>query len=239
MCYVPGASGQGLVVFNNRVGNEIVAPVYNVEGSNPGLAKRGNSQVYNGAPLAGNGFTAQLFGGPTNTPVESLLALTPATTFRTDDGAGFVLPPSTAVAVPAVREGESARIQLRAWNNRGGAISNWVQVLADPTVARGDSLPIITPPLGSVFNPPPNLIGLESFNLALILRLSSPRRNANRQFQFHYENFTGIAYCIEASENLTHWTWLGNIPTGTGTFIDSAAANHPRRFYRALPCTGG
>lgn len=238
MGFAAGGSAQGLLIFNNRVGEQVVAPVYNLELANPALAKRGNGQIYTGHPLAGSGFTAQLFGGPTNTAVEKLAPLSPATVFRIGDGAGFVVAPSTAVAVPGVREGELATVQLRAWSNRGGSISNWTHVLADSTVARGESLPIVTPPLGSVFNPPPNLIGLESFNLSLTLRLTSPRRMANGKFQFEYENSTGIPYCIEASEDFTQWTALGDIAPGAGTFVDAAAPDHSRRFYRAIPCMG-
>lgn len=227
---------QGLVLFNNRVGTEVSAPVYGLEPANPALARQGNAQAYTGPLLAGAGFTAQLFGGPTNTPTESLDSLMPAVLFRAGDGAGFVVAPSTAVSVPGVIEGERAKVQLRAWNNRGGAITNWAQVLADPTIARGESLPIITPPLGSVFTPPPNLVGLESFNIALRIRLNALERRLDGQFELKYINPTGVPYCIEASENLRQWTAVGTMPAGSGRFTDAAATNQPHRFYRVIPC---
>lgn len=230
-----GAS-QGLLVFNNRVGSEIVAPVYDVDPYNPAFSQYGSGVIYNGGPLAGTNFTAQLFGGPTNARLDKLVALDPATVFRTGDAAGFVVAPSRAVAVPGVPEGERAKVQLRAWNNRRGSITNWAQVLGDPTTARGASLPIITPPLGSVFIAPPNLIDLESFNLVLQIKLTSLRRGADGSFRFDYINPTGMAYCVEASNDLKQWTAAGTIANGSGTYVDSASANHTRRFYRLTPC---
>src|SRR2546423_709844 len=64
---------QGQITFNNRVNNVVIAPVYGVEAANPNLVRNGNTssgtpvgtQTYSGSLLAGTGFTAQLFGGPT------------------------------------------------------------------------------------------------------------------------------------------------------------------------------
>ncbi len=165
---------QGQVLFNNRVLTSVIAPVYSVEPSDPSVVLQGNTpaglpagiQNYGGALLAGNGFTAQLFGGPTNTTAENLRPLLPATGFQTGNVAGFVVAPLNAVSVGDVPEAVQARLQLRAWENRGGTISNWLQVLADPTIARGQSRPFISQPLGGAYFTPVNLAGLESFNLA-------------------------------------------------------------------------
>jgi hypothetical protein len=56
---------------------------------------------------------------------------------------------------------------MRVWNSRNGTITNWQQVIDDPSIERGLSESFISPPLGGIFVPPPNLIGLESFNLTL------------------------------------------------------------------------
>jgi len=124
------------------------------------------SQAYGGTSLDGASFTAQLFGGPLHAASANLQPLSPLVTFRSGSSAGFIVPPPLTVTVPSVAEGQPAKIQLRAWNNQGGAISNWFQAVADPSIPRGDSWPFITPPLGGPFHAPPNLIGLESFNLA-------------------------------------------------------------------------
>ena len=235
VCACKGAS-QGLVVFNNRVGEQIVAPIYDVDPYNPAFSQYGTGLIYNGGPLAGTAFTAQLFGGPTNLPLERLTTLEPSTFFRTNDAAGFVVAPNRAVAVPGVPEGERAKVQLRAWNNRGGTVTNWNQVLTDPTIGRGASLPIITPPLGSLFIVPPNLIGLQSFNLVLPIKLSSLKRGSDGRFRFNYINPTSRTYCVEASSDLSQWTPAGNIGTGNGTYTDPASANQSHRFYRVVPC---
>lgn len=164
---------QGQVVFNNRIFNAVVAPVYGVEPSNPELVKQGNTatgtppgaQTYSGALLAGSGFTAQFFGGPTNVAEEYLRPLLPTTTFQTAVLAGFVIPPPNAINVADVPAGTKARLQLRCWDNRGGTITNWLQVMADSTIPRGSSLPTVSPPLGGTYLAPANPLGLESFNL--------------------------------------------------------------------------
>ena len=165
---------QGQVVFDNHVNNVVVAPVYGVDPANLGLARQGNTatgfpsgtQTYAGAPIDGSGFTAQLFGGPPHAANRNLQPLTPLVSFRAAGNAGFVAAPPSSVTVPSVPAGAPAKIQLRAWNNRGGAITNWAQAESDPTIPRGESWPFITPPLGGPFQAPPNLIGLESFNVA-------------------------------------------------------------------------
>lgn len=168
------ARSQGQLVFNNRVNDVVVAPIYGTETSDPGLAKHGNTatgtpagtQTYSGQPLSGAGFTAQLFAGSTRAVFGNLQPLVPPVAFRTGTAAGFVMAPSFTVSVPGVAESERANVVLRAWENRAGTITNWAQVIADPGIARGESLPFVTPPLGGAFHAPPNLIGLESFNLA-------------------------------------------------------------------------
>jgi hypothetical protein len=183
---------QGQVVFNNRVLPAVVAPVYDVEPSDSGLAKHGNTpsgvpagpQTYNGALLTGAGFTAQLFGGPTNVLPNDLRPLLPAAPFRTDLP-GFVVAPANAVTVGDVPEGHRAQIQLRAWENRAGSVTNWLQVLADSTIRRGRSLPFISAPLGGFYLTPINLTGLQSFNLttggppALRIRINFQPNGAN------------------------------------------------------------
>jgi hypothetical protein len=163
---------QGQIIFNDQVTATVVAPVYNLDPAQPGIFKSGNtssgtpagSQTYAGALLAGSNYTAQVFARTTNRD-ETLLPMAPPVFFRSGSGAGFVVAPNFAVTVPGIPEGQPALVQLRAWNNRGGTITNWQQVLADPQIERGESIEFTSPPLGGLFRPPPNLIGLQSFNL--------------------------------------------------------------------------
>src|SRR5207244_8930229 len=102
-------------------------PIYGVDSSDPSVAKQGNTgsgipfgtQSYSGALLAGTNFTAQLFAGPENTAPENLTALQPSASFRSGDGAGFVVAPHFAVTVGGVAAGGHPVVQLRAWDNRG------------------------------------------------------------------------------------------------------------------------
>ncbi len=175
--WILGASAgwsQGLVVFDNRVTGTVVAPVYGVEAITPSLAQHGNSpdgtppgtQVYSGGLVAGTGFTAQLYGGPATADPRHLYPLYPATFLLSGAGAGFVQAPALAVTVPEVAAGQPAQLQVRVWANRAGTVTNWLQVLADPSLPRGRSAVFQSPSLGGLFLPPVNLIGLESFNLS-------------------------------------------------------------------------
>src|SRR5437899_2952436 len=111
------------------------------------------TQIYSGALLAGTGFTAQLFAGPTNATEAELKALQPTASFRTSDGAGFVVAPPFTVTVPNILEGELAQMRLRVWNNRSGTVTNWQQVLADITIERAESQSFLSEPLGGIFIP--------------------------------------------------------------------------------------
>jgi len=134
------AYGQGAVVFNNRVGTSVVAPV-----SRP-----------NGAG-AGAGVQAQLFlvgaGG-------ALTPLTPATTFRTGSAAVEFFVNGVDVTIPTIAPGNPATLRMRAWE--GAAGSSY-----DASLLRGQSNDI-TVTLGGGTLPPANLVGLTGFSLVVI-----------------------------------------------------------------------
>jgi len=157
---------QGQIVFDNHVNGVVVAPVFGREPADPELIKHGDT-TYGGPPLQGIGYIAQLFGGPTNVAITNLQAITPPAFFQTAANAGFVEPPDFAVVVPGVPEGMRARMQLRVWDNNNGALTHWSQVRTNRSIARGESLPFISAPLGGSLTVPPNLQGLESFNIAI------------------------------------------------------------------------
>ena len=146
------AFAQGTVNFNNRVVGSVVAPVYGPDGV---------------TGLEGPGYTAQLFGGAAGSAEGSLVAITPTTTFRTGAGAGFIVA-AGSVTVPGVVGGASAALQLRVWENAGGTITSYADAIASGSLygssAVFDSLPLgdltASPP-----TTPPNLVGLQSFNL--------------------------------------------------------------------------
>jgi len=176
-----GVFAQGQINFNTRVLGTLVVPIYGLQAGNPFEALQGQSAAgvpagtrqYTGpllggtatGPNAGQNYTAQLFGGPLGTPDASLSPMTPTTTFRTQTTlAGFVITTPTAATLDGVAIGSQARVQLRVWDNSTG-ITSWDQVLLNPNVPRGMSLAFDSQPLGGGPNPPPNLVGLTSFNL--------------------------------------------------------------------------
>jgi len=237
---------QGQITFNNRVNNVVIAPVYGVE-ADANVARHGNTasgtptggQTYSGALLAGTGFTAQLFAGPTNASEVDLKPLQPPVSFRTGDAAGFVVAPTFSLAVPNVDEGEPAQVRLRVWNNRSGTITNWQQVLEDMTIERGQSLSFISEPLGGIFIPPPNLNGLRSFNLALgqpprleiIVTHSAPALIVFGSAGLRYE-----VQFRPSLESQFGWQTLTNfiLPTSPTTISDPIANGVPTGFYQAV-----
>lgn len=184
----PGVFGQGTVYFNNHVivGFEmfepVIAPVYGPEaGLGIHIRKTGNTingtpagtQTYNGALLAGTGFTAQLWGvgGVTSDMSDLLLTENGTTTFRTGGAAGYVQTPANPTIIPNAPAGPGSRatLQLRVWDNQGGTITSWPEAVArwqSGTIAIGYS-DLFTPPydLGDSLVTPPSLAGLTSFNL--------------------------------------------------------------------------
>lgn len=239
---------QGQVVFNNRITNILIAPIFDVDSIDPTIVRHGNTatgtpagaQQYSGALLTGTGYTAQLFGGPTNSPVENLAALLPVTTFRPADAAGFVVPPAQTIIVDGVPEGQVAKFVLRVWRNSGG-FTNWQQVLTNASTPRGESLPFISPPLGGIFFAPPNLVGLQSFNLALPtfaepeIRLLPLSYQSNGTCTVNFTAVTNRAYSIRASVDLTNWTTLTTnffVPASPAGFSDGGASLYSNRFYQ-------
>jgi len=188
------AFSQGTVVFNNRIGTStaspgiVIAPIYNVDPANPSRVQRGNTSVgnpmgtavYAGAPLSGTGFTATLWGSDaataTGTADANNLVLIGTTSFRTftsGNFAGSVVQPSAPSAVPGVTvDTQRGTFQMRVWDNKGGTILTWDQAITTAGVAFGSS-DLFTVPfaLGGtavpVPNPPPNLQGLQSFQLTV------------------------------------------------------------------------
>jgi uncharacterized delta-60 repeat protein len=163
--------GQGTILLNNRVPGTVVAPIFSCDpdctlrtGNTPSGYPPG-TQVYFGAPLAGDTYTAQLWYAPgVGQPESALVAASQTTTFYPTNLSGFLKP--ITVTLPGVVPGMTATLQLRVWDNRGGAVATWVQAVSDPTVAKGASPLFITSSFGDGgILPPGVLLGLVSFNI--------------------------------------------------------------------------
>jgi hypothetical protein len=185
--------GQGTITFNNRATagfpSPVVAPIFGVDPACPTVEKHGNpaadwngtngptprpigTQVYGGVPLTGTGFTAAIWGVNVNEPDGSLLdpnrqplAITPFRVSTELRFQGFWV--GSTVVVPGVPFGaDRAKFIVRAWDNKGGTLRTWPQVLGDLTTPRGDSgIFTVNSSLGGDFSP--TLTGLESFQLFL------------------------------------------------------------------------
>jgi len=175
---------QGQITLNNREAGVLVAPVYGVIPGAELEQRTGNtstglpqgSQNYGGAPLlGGSGFTFALWGGASDSSLQQALATTGGNTTSFRTGAtptGFTLAGSPVVQIPGVPAGQTARLQVRVWDNMGGTITSWDAALA-ARVATGTSAIFTsrtlggTAPDGSIFIPPTALFGMESFNLVV------------------------------------------------------------------------
>jgi hypothetical protein len=73
------------------------------------------------------------------------------------------------------------------------------------------------------------------FPLAPVLSLASTHPLGTNGFEFALQGLPGQAYQIESSTNLSNWSVIGSaVATNISVlFLDPAATNHLRRFYRA------
>jgi PEP-CTERM motif len=180
------AFGQGTIQFGNELRNNLGvvvfrAPIYGADPADPTRSVSGQSNlglpagttVYGGPLLQGTGYTMALFAGPAGTTDLNSLLLVTTTTFRTANGdvlpAGLVV--TRDVAIPGLAQGQIATLQIRVWDNEGGSITSWAQVLASSTTARGATPPFDSPALGGMGVPgadPPLMTGWTSFNISAV-----------------------------------------------------------------------
>jgi hypothetical protein len=174
--------GQGALAWGNTF-TGFRAPVYGPQPGDSSASLSGQSAlgtptgstVYGGPLLNGGGFTFALFGGPSSAVDPASLSFLASTSFRS--ATGNVLPAGLVtgglvVTIPGVDAGQQAKFELRAWDNRGGTIQTWTQVLADPTILRGASGLVLSGPLGGITSggpvSTPSSTGWSSFNISNI-----------------------------------------------------------------------
>lgn len=175
--------GQGQVVFNNRVVGSVVSHIYAPNGTDAGFVQQGNGTADTAAGTtdwsAASGwslldgskgtYTVQLWAAPggAGTPESSLVAVPTTTTMRTGAAAGFITGVTVVVPnVPGDTTGGPATFEVRVWDNAGGTITSYAAAQGLANGVWGQS-PIfsITGPLGGGTVLPPNLVGLQSFNV--------------------------------------------------------------------------
>jgi hypothetical protein len=168
---------QGQLNFNNFVaaGTPYAAPIYGPQPGDVFDARQGQgsanlsnpmgSTVYNGAPLAGSGFTAQLWAGPNAGALQAPDAGTGTRGFSTVAALAGYLSSGVTAQYAGLAAGTMQTLQVRAWDNRGGTITSWAQVLADNTILRGMSTTFTSPALTVAPTPPSTTPGMTSFNI--------------------------------------------------------------------------
>lgn len=173
-----------------------------------------------------------------NQPASGLVAASPATSFRTDDAAGhFVYTTATFANVPG--DYPVATLQIRAWETRGGTITNWSQVLSDPTIPRGASPLFTVTNIGGVLNTPPLVLPHQSFNLHIATKDGPSLEDAVMSasgFEFTVNDQSADRNQIEyRSLADTNWIYLAIVSNHYGKvrFKDLFAPDVPR-FYRAV-----
>lgn len=183
-CSMAIGYSQGQLNFNNFVaaGTPYAAPIYNVEpvanGGNTirlqgqGAANLSNpmgSTVYHGTPLAGTGFTAQLWAGPSAGALQAPDAGTGTRGFSTVAALAGYLASGVTAQYAGLAAGTVQTLQVRAWDNQGGTITSWAQVMANPTqIPHGWSTTFQSPALTVAPTPPSVTPGMTSFNLAVV-----------------------------------------------------------------------
>lgn len=164
--YVPNITGS----YTTRIyAQDLVNPLLELHG-NPANGVPVGTTVYTGAALAGTGFTASLWAGSSS----NSLALVAGTSlgFRTGSAAGLWSEPAQTV-IDGFTPGTTPSLLVRVWNNSNG-VDSWAKVLADPSVARGDSTIFApsgglggTDAGGNIFLTP-TLANMRSFNLHVV-----------------------------------------------------------------------
>jgi len=180
-----GAFAQGTVTFNNRVTGAVITHVYAPLAGNIYAHKTGNGSSdtasgttdWTGYGLVGVNLAgqygasttfAQLLGANgAGQPEGSLTARGQTTTFRTGGAAGNTFG-ITDTLEGITKDSAAATLEMVAWDNSSGQYSTWAQASVAWTaglIAAGWSGALTVNAIGGDFTTPPNLVGLQSFNL--------------------------------------------------------------------------
>jgi hypothetical protein len=174
------AHGQGTILFGNRLSARSWARIYDCAGQ----------------PLAGVGFSAQLFAGPPGAADAELLPVDSPVPFRAGVAAGSWMP--RELSIPFLKPGEVAGLQVRVWDNREGAlgteaaaVSAGAFTLRSPrfvSLPLGGGDPPALPPR-MVGNPDPanNLPAFDCSGALPSLRLAGPPVLSGGRLQFELE----------------------------------------------------
>jgi hypothetical protein len=176
------ALAQGAIEWSTSFTGIFRAPIYNYDPANPTLQVSGQSSlgvpvgttVYGGALLSGAGYTLGLFVGAIGSTPDTfaMAASAPFNAVANPDALPNGLISAKTVVISGAPAGTRIAFQMRAWDNKGGSVSDWQAVLSRVDVARGVSEVVGSDPLGG-FTPDgpilnPLTTGWTSFGLAIV-----------------------------------------------------------------------
>jgi len=174
---VSNVLAQGHFQWGNNINNVVLAPIYGVDPANPTQTRMGNTasgfpagtQTYAGPLLEGTGFTAAIYTSDFPTDMAANNTHIATDTFRSGPNAGFI---STHVESDPNRPPGTAGVcyQLRAWDNQGGIVTTWSQVMAaGGMIASGMSdVYVFTSPLSVGPMGRPDTALIRSFQLTVV-----------------------------------------------------------------------
>lgn len=146
------ARGQPTITFVNY-GIGWAAPWYGLTEADPSSncvvhgANSGDFVTADNTGLVGAGWTAQLWAG-IDGGWEWEIVPVGQTAFRTGSDAGL-LAPVDPIPVAFALPGQRIIYQLRVWENKGGTIHSWDEVINNPSARRGATPIHLSPPLNS------------------------------------------------------------------------------------------
>lgn len=127
--------GQGSLVLT------LAGYVYGVDPSHPTspILSEGREK------LSGEGYSAQLFWGVAGASEADMKGIPSAYfTFLTGSDAGrFLHSRLLKISIPGAWGGDKLSLQVRAWDNRGGAVTGWADVFGEQDLPRGYSNRVI------------------------------------------------------------------------------------------------
>jgi hypothetical protein len=175
----PAGSG-GTVVFANRIVSTLQTRVYynpgvdyQLRGNGTGDFPAGTTDWTGFTAITGSGYMAAIMGAVGSSQPESALAFGSSpttTTFRGGVNAGgFATATATLSEIPP--DSLHATLEVFAWDDRGGTLTDPASALTlfqSGQLIGGLSGVFNVDNIGGVVNPPPDLLGLQSFNIYLI-----------------------------------------------------------------------
>lgn len=172
-----GVFAQGTVNFANNITGVLSQRVYSMMAGNSTYSQIGGTFGAGFTALEGGNYLACLMGASGAGQPASALQFSPnTTTFRTGSARGVIN--NTVASFPNIaKDAAAGTFQMFVWDNSSGLYADptaaWNAWQVTKTIAAGVSGTINLTGIGGDLNTPPNLVGLQSFNIYMIPEPSS------------------------------------------------------------------